>query len=667
MQVDVAGKVANTLVPRTRPLMPVFEAIVNSFQALQEGCLESEGYIRIEIARMPSTVPEIPGDVANVTIEDNGAGFNQENYDSFLTSDSRHRAQLGGKGVGRFTWLKVFNRAEIDSIYRNGSWQHRSFAFSISGSGEDQVKADESADRSNRTVVRLVEMRAEYRSNIPADPEQIALQIIEHCLLILSHENAPRITLVDSGVEIDLNKLCARYVGDRGQRREFTINGHEFTLLGLRVYGDTRREHRVHYAAHGRTVTSEKLERFIPNLQGSLGDEAGERFVYSAFIQGALLDATVDSSRSDFQLTKTLSERIDSDSLFLEPCLEEVRQRALALIADELRVFLDSINAQKRERVEDFVRNNPQYRPLLKDLDEFIDQIPPTAGPKRLDELLNDQLHQRKVQAREETAKVLSNLSKDDESKQDEAVRSLMEKITQLGMSALAEYVANRRLILEFLERSLTVDPASGRHRLERVLHNVVFPMRTTSHELAIENQNLWLIDERLTHHVYLASDKKLSAVEPLASASDLRPDILLFDKAHTFSESSTYPVDSFVVIEFKRPAHTDYRKDNPIEQVYEQIRQIRTEHYRDRAGREIKLVGKEIPAYAFVIADLTEEMERFAENANLTRTPDRQGYFGFNDKLDAYVEVISYDKLVGDAKKRNRAFFERLGLPSHL
>ncbi len=39
-------------------------------------------------------------------------------------------------------------------------------------------------------------------------------------------------------------------------------------------------------------------------------------------------------------------------------------------------------------------------------------------------------------------------------------------------------------------------------------------------------------------------------------------------------------------------------------------------------------------------------------------------GYFGYRKNMNAYVEVISFDKLVGAAKERNRAFFDKLGLP---
>lgn len=36
-----------------------------------------------------------------------------------------------------------------------------------------------------------------------------------------------------------------------------------------------------------------------------------------------------------------------------------------------------------------------------------------------------------------------------------------------------------------------------------------------------------------------------------------------------------------------------------------------------------------------------------------------------FNDSAKAYIEVMSFDRLVNAATERNRAFFDKLGLPS--
>jgi hypothetical protein len=41
-------------------------------------------------------------------------------------------------------------------------------------------------------------------------------------------------------------------------------------------------------------------------------------------------------------------------------------------------------------------------------------------------------------------------------------------------------------------------------------------------------------------------------------------------------------------------------------------------------------------------------------------------GYFGYKKNMKAFVDVISFDRLVNAAKERNRAFFDKLGLPAN-
>lgn len=48
-----------------------------------------------------------------------------------------------------------------------------------------------------------------------------------------------------------------------------------------------------------------------------------------------------------------------------------------------------------------------------------------------------------------------------------------------------------------------------------------------------------------------------------------------------------------------------------------------------------------------------------------LSMTPDKMGFFGYNNHYSAYIEVISFDKLLLEAEQRNKAFFEKLGLPT--
>ena len=58
--------------------------------------------------------------ITGFKVIDNGIGFDENNMRSFLQSDSTYRADKGGKGVGRFSWLKP-NLSEMkldDELYR---------------------------------------------------------------------------------------------------------------------------------------------------------------------------------------------------------------------------------------------------------------------------------------------------------------------------------------------------------------------------------------------------------------------------------------------------------------------------------------------------------------------------------------------------------------------
>ena len=119
------------------------------------------------------------------------------------------------------------------------------------------------------------------------------------------------------------------------------------------------------------------------------------------------------------------------------------------------------------------------------------------------------------------------------------------------------------------------------------------------------------------------------------------------------------------VVIEFKRPDRDDYGAEDPVTQVYRLVRDIRAGHKKDIKGREIRPLSESIPAYCYIICDLTQALEIKLQNMGAIRTPDNLGYYGFNPNLSAYYEVISYGKVLADAKKRNRILFDKLNLPA--
>jgi len=74
-------------------------------------------------------------------------------------------------------------------------------------------------------------------------------------------------------------------------------------------------------------------------------------------------------------------------------------------------------------------------------------------------------------------------------------LNSFLERENELGKSSLAQYVAHRKVILEFFEKSLQANPETGKYPLEEIIHKIIYPMRTTSEDVPYEQQNLWIID----------------------------------------------------------------------------------------------------------------------------------------------------------------------------
>lgn len=172
----------------------------------------------------------------------------------------------------------------------------------------------------------------------------------------------------------------------------------------------------------------------------------------------------------------------------------------------------------------------------------------------------------------------------------------------------------------------------------------------------------MWIVDEKLSYHQYLASDIEIRRYQGTESESQKRPDIAIFDCPHAFI-GDAYPYSSVVILEFKRPMRNGYSdEDNPIQQVYEYANLIREGKATDKHSVQI-LVDDNTPFYAYIICTITQKIRNFADMIPLTPSPTGDGYFGYNSRYKTYIEIISFQKLVSDAKKRNAVLFDKLSL----
>ncbi len=112
MQLDLIGKINEKRLAYSNTMLPLYEAIVNSIQAIEENSAIEAGLIDIKVVRDGQKTlreGESKGIVIGFDIKDNGVGFNSQNFDSFNYAHSTYKCNKGGKGIGRFVWLRAFN------------------------------------------------------------------------------------------------------------------------------------------------------------------------------------------------------------------------------------------------------------------------------------------------------------------------------------------------------------------------------------------------------------------------------------------------------------------------------------------------------------------------------------------------------------------------------
>lgn len=677
MNTFLTGRLRNTPLPRANGLLPLFEAVVNSIQAVAAANpLLSTGEIVVEIERSPQQSLQLEGssrrgappqeNIIGFRVRDNGCGFDDANLKSFETLDSDFKASDGCRGVGRLLWLKAFDSVEVSSdfVCSDGKLLQRTFSFTAAG-GVDSVNVLPSPSPMRRTEVRLRGFKKEYRERAPKTGKTIATALFEHCLWYFVRDGgAPKIKVVDYDEAILLDKVYEECMHSSAQRQALTIKGQLFELTHLKLKASVPREPFVAWCAAGRVVKEEGIIGKVAGLHGRIADEDGD-FVYACYMTSPFLDQHVRPERIGFDIEEITDDLFAATDL----SLNDIRTAVLESSRNFLAEYLRESRAAGRERVEKFVSERaPRYRPILARMSEEKLSVDPSISDRDLELLLHKQLSEIESSLLIEGHTIMTVGSGETVEVYRARLNDYLSKVEAVKMSDLAGYVCHRKIILDILQKAIERGD-DGKYAREELIHEVIMPMRKTSNEI-LDNSNLWLIDERLAFHDFLASDKPLSSM-PIVQAGDAKePDIValnVFDKPLLVAEGQRLPLATITVVEIKRPMRNDATSGedkDPIEQALGYLDRIRAGQTQTANGRPIPR-SEEIPGFCYVICDITPSIERRCKLAQLTVTSDRQGYFGYNPNYKAYIEVMSYDRLLNGARERNRAFFDKLGLPT--
>jgi hypothetical protein len=178
------------------------------------------------------------------------------------------------------------------------------------------------------TTIELVQLKRLYHDQCPRSTEVFIQKLIEHFILVFLDEDCPKAEVIDLGQRHNINEIFEKDYKASASSHSFKIDTYLFTLHGFELPTSRATKHKLIYAADQRSVLSDRLADYLPNLKSRLEDEDGKPFFYVGIIQSPYLTEHVNTNRTDFEFG-------DPDDAELELPLAE-HQHSLGRVNNEV-------------------------------------------------------------------------------------------------------------------------------------------------------------------------------------------------------------------------------------------------------------------------------------------------------------------------------------------
>lgn len=663
-KVNIQGIIDN-IRSKSNVYTPIIEAVVNSIDSIISSKI-SNGEITILIKRehtlnFEDSLPSI----RSIEIHDNGIGFTPANRDSFDTLYSVHKKEdFGGKGFGRFMYLKYFSEAKIESNYKNGDgkYQFRTFSFGRKNDIIINETFPDSTQENSFTVVYLNNLLKD--KNFDKELETIARKLLEKLLIFFINDNfiCPKIILKESddSHKIVLNEYLKadneiKLIKSKPFKLKCTNTDkeHSFTAKVFKIFF-SKTDSKIILTANNREVTESSLHNYIPEFEDEFFDEINKgnkvvkkNYIIKTYVLGKYLDSNVSLERESFNFDKD-----KTDDLYIFSQIQIEKEAAIItkdIFDTEVKLRIE----KKQKRIYEYVNEKaPWHKTYIADVD--FSSFAYNANEEKI-EL---ELQKFKFNQEQENLKDMQFLINSTEEEEfNKRINDIMTKVSDIAKSDLAHYVCSRKIVLQIFEELRKRDD-EGKASLEKEIHSLIYPMNRDSTNTTYQQHNLWLLDERLVFSEYVASDRKISRNKDAFT----EPDLLIFNKKNSYRTGDNEYSNPITIFEFKQPKRKNYSQDeDPVLQIGNYLEKIRQGKYEMPEGLEKIKVNESTPVYAYVICDIETKIIEFARNHSLIPSADREGYFGFHPGFRMYIEIISFKKLLKDATLRNKIFFKKL------
>ena len=606
-------------------------------------------------------------DVDGFVVKDNGIGFTKSNRDAFDTLYTEQKIADGGKGFGRFTCLKYFDRVKVSSTFAEGDvFLDRSFRMGL----DTDIIVDEKVEPSQEQATgATVEISGIKSVRFPDKKlKTISRVVVERLLPYFVDKEyiCPRVAIREASKPSDsvslndyLGQENSQIVEMQVDEGTFSLSANEdektFHIRVFKFFAPRTAKSKVSLVAHRREVTDNPLDSYIPEFAEEFFEpgqdrdlSTGRNFVIKAYVFGDYLNDNVSLERGEF--------RFQTDPDLLNGISQKgIEQKAAEIVQSIVGTEIAERKKRKEVRISKYITDNaPWHRVLAKEVD--FSALPMKPTDQDIEIYLQKKKYEKEIATRTQVTALLNSENPD---KLGEKISQLIESISDNSKNDLIHYVSMRKCVLDLFSRSLEIG-VDGKHKSEGEVHDIIMQRKKDSDEIDFDAHNLWMLDERLNFSTYISSDK------PINKANGDRPDITIFNNRAAFrgENEASNPITIF---EFKRPQRDDFAdpssKEDPVQQIIRYVNQIREGKFKTPAGREI-LVNDTTPFYGYVVCDLTKKVKDwFQKEKDFTSMPDGLGWFNWFGNISLYMEVISWTKLHRDAEMRNKIFFNKLGI----
>lgn len=700
MTLDIRGSLKNTRKSKNTHVV-IDELLANSIDAFLIRRATAQDALSLDVKlSVKATKADLLGEEYDLQVEcfDNGCGLGPDQQKAFLTKDTSYKDDLkiSGigrcKGAGRVQYFHHFGKVSVSSIYEDEGKKHH-----ISLPPKDNRKEIDESDF-------VIEPRRDGEVGMGVRLSGVLPKIRE---TVFTVANVQKWMQADALKQYVLFSVLQRFVSLKNELGEFRIR-FESDLDGqiskaiLQASDipahtsvtplEVKHVEQDKTISTTLTVTHYKLdEKVYPlpnNVVGlcaksaiaehitgrylrtkTLENNAIDGFFHIILVEGDILDEGVNEQRDGFD---KIPEENGTGDLFdgIQITFEDI----FSVLDDKVQELITPPDWSRDKIVTDLAEDFGVSEEMLSYSNtrvKFGDT--PTSVAKRA--LTN--LQEKVV---DETASLLSMKeaisklepdSDDFRRKIDDLSWQFTASLKTVDMANLSQLVVRRSNLIDVLDLAVKeglkvqTDLDDGQRRKnEALIHNIFFPMRKDSEEVA--DHDVWLLSEEYHYYDYIASDKPLSQIKSgdgtlfedsideeidalLERISDenraCRPDIALFHEE-----------GSVVIVEFKAPGVSLDQHDNDLIE-YATILAAKSK------GRLKKF-------YGYLIGDTINTIRL----RNYKPLPGAKGWFDTTDIKEPktqysigqlYSELLHYDDVVDRARKRIGVYRERLKLPA--